>query len=143
MGARILVVIDVGLNDNAVFPIDLFVVIFVKGQLDVGLTELNLLEATRGSLVKDSGPVLRGKCTLGCGLPDLVHEFYLCIGEEPILFKTLVPNQFFKIVKGRTLREMNGGHGCRQVKKRSERRTALLHQLFIPVLSSLIAGSTV
>ena len=63
---RVCVVVHVGLDDAAVDAVDDGLVIFVKGELDVGFAELDLLPASGGSGMQEPGILLFGELMI-CG----------------------------------------------------------------------------
>src|SRR5215813_310971 len=99
VGAKILKVIDVGLHSNALFSVDHFGVIGVKGQLHIRLAKLNLLVTICCTMMKHTKPNLTGELALIRRCLDLIIERWVGPRVEPVLRHRIVPDQFLEVVQ--------------------------------------------
>ena len=140
---QVFVVVDVGLHYHAIHTVDSLRLAFVKRELHVGLSKLNLLPTASGARMKQRRPNF-GRELCRPGLDDLVDQFGVGPGEKAVLLGSLllriVPDDLVNIIEGRTLRQVDLRHGSGQVEETGQHGRLFFHQLRVAVLGGGVIG---
>src|ERR1700687_5291930 len=113
----------------------------MKGELDIGFAELNLLPACGGTVMEESCADLRGELALCRRGADLRQELRIAIGEEAVLREAFVPPNALEIVERAALRQVDLAHGGGDVGESSQAGRLLLHEIFVASQSGCVIDS--